>query len=284
MKKNIFLEPIQGHARSRGLLFLEKHISVFHQKKICRSSFFILLSLFIFISCQPDRPEKLTIATAANMQFAMDELTESFSEKTGFECEIIISSSGKLTAQIQSGAPFDVFVSANKKYPNKLHENSLTDGPPKIYAYGKLVLWSTSENISPDMEMLTTSTVEHIALANPKNAPYGLAAVEVLHQNDLFDVLENKLVYGESIAQVNQFVVSQAAEVGFTAMSVVLSPELKDKGKWMEINPDLHSPIEQGVVILKSSEHREKALSFVDFLFSAKGKSILKKYGYTVGD
>ena len=241
----------------------------------------LIFTIFcICFSCQSPASKKLTIATAANMQFAMSELVEAFSSEKNIECETVVSSSGKLTAQIRSGAPYDVLVSANRKYPETLFEDGLTTAPPKIYAFGKLVLWSISGEVPSGVPGLENENIRHIALANPKTAPYGLAAEEVLRHHGILEKLEKKLVYGESIAQVNQFVNSGAAQMGFTAMSVVKAPNLEGKGKWSPVDSGIHSPIEQGVVVMKNSAHLPQAESFVEFLFSEKGQAILAKYGY----
>lgn len=216
------------------------------------------------------------------MQFTINELVKEFSKTTGNECEIIISSSGKLTAQINEGAPFDVFVSANMKYPIDLFEKGLTLGKPKIYAHGKLVLWTMKNEIEPTIPILENKNIKHIALANPKTAPYGNAAIEVLNHYQILKKLNSKLVYGENISQVNQFVNSQAAEIGFTSKSVVLSPKMLHKGKWIEIDNSIYSPIAQGIVCLKNDSAKENlALKFSDFIFSKKGKEILNTFGYS---
>ncbi len=233
-------------------------------------------------SCHQEKSEKLNIAVAANMQFAIKELAKKFTDQTTIECDLIISSSGKLTAQIIEGAPFDVFVSADMKYPMALYNNALTESQPRIYAYGKLVLWSMVESISSSINLLEKKEINHIALANPKTAPYGSATIEVLKHFDIYDEIKNKLVFGESVAQVNQFVISRAAEIGFTAKSVLLSSELKDKGNWIDLDATTYSPIEQGVVILKNTTHPKEAKQFYDFLFSKEGKEILKDFGYDV--
>lgn len=222
------------------------------------------------------------IAVAANMQFAIEPLIHDFTETTGIQCEPILSSSGKLTAQIIEGAPYDVFISANMKYPNELFKNNLTNSQPAIYAHGKLVLWSADKQITPSFYFLKNNSLKHIALANPKTAPYGSAAIEVLKHYDLLEKLKNKLVYGESIAQTNQFIMSQAADIGFTAKSVVLSPQVKGKGNWIDIDPAIYSPIEQGIVILKNSKKQKEAELLFNYLFSKKGKRILEEYGYAV--
>ena len=253
------------------------------QQSVKKPSLFIISLWSLLLACQPPHSEKLTIATAANMQFAIGEITQAFTEKTGIACEAIISSSGKLTAQIREGAPFDVFVSADMKYPTALFESGLTTAPPEVYAYGRLVLWSMVGDLTPSVEALTKEEISHIALANPKTAPYGVAAVEVLKRYTIYNQVEKKLVFGESIAQTNQFIISQAAEVGFTAKAVVLSHDMQAKGRWQEIDTALYSPLAQGVVILSNQESRlVQAQRFYAFLFSKEGQAILTKFGYAV--
>lgn len=245
----------------------------------------LIICVFSLIAsgCRRQRKSYLRIAAAANMQFAMDALTEAFAQETGVGCETIVGSSGKLTAQISEGAPFDLFVSADMKYPTELFDRNLTLAAPKIYAYGKLVLWTRTDKLEPSIELLTSDAVRRIALASPKTAPYGSAAIEALRHYDIFEVVEGKLVYGESIAQTNQFITSKAAEIGFTAKSVVLSPKIKGKGRWLEIDDRIYSPIAQGVVMLKKSrDHLTEAQQFYDFLFSKKGREILREYGYSI--
>jgi len=243
----------------------------------------LLIGGFLANGCANTETEKLTIATAANMQFVMSELTTSFERETGIPCDFIVGSSGKLTAQIKEGAPFDLFVSADMKYPMELYNSNNTGSEPEIFAYGSLVLWTMHEGIEPSIENLTSEKINHIGLANPKTAPYGQAAVEVIEHYKLMDTLKNKLAYGESISQTNQFIVSKAADVGFTAKSVVLSPQMKNKGHWTAISANLHSPIAQGVIVLKNRESQiENAKRFQDFLLSEKSNKILIKFGYSL--
>lgn len=242
----------------------------------------LVLLLWAPLSCGHKRASKLTIATAANMQFAMTELTDFFSEKTGIACETILGSSGKLTAQISSGAPYHLFVSADMRYPQTLFEAGLTESAPVAYATGRLILWSTSNKPLSFPQSLPDQDVTHIALANPRTAPYGKAAMETLQKLELEESLLPKLVYGENIAQTNQFITSGAAEIGFTAKSVVLNPNIDGKGKWVDIPADYHSPLTQGVVLLKGRvDHKTEARQFYEFLFSAEAKEILNKFGYT---
>ena len=243
-------------------------------------SFFVLLFVILFYNCKNPPNSNLCIATASNMQFAMKEIIETFEEKTNLKCEMIVSSSGKLTAQIKEGAPYDVFVSADMKYPNRLYDDSFSIIKPQIYAKGKLVLWSMKENLRPSIETLILKELNHIALANPKTAPYGKAAMQTLDFYKLTSQVQDKLVYGESISQTNQFISLEAAEIGFTAKSVVSSPFMKGEGQWIEIPDSVYSPIEQGVILLKNA--KKEAKLFYEFLFSKEGKAILEDYGYEV--
>jgi len=249
-------------------------------------SLFKIWLLFIglmVLNCKNDTSRKIRIATAANMQFAMEEIVETFEQETGFECEIIVSSSGKLTAQIQEGAPFDLFVSADLKYPQRLFEANKTINQPEIYAYGKLVLWSAKKMKNISLNSLQNTDIQHIALANPKTAPYGFAAMEVLNHHNLLEKIDLKLVYGESIAQTNQFIISGAASLGFTAKSVVLSPELRGKGSWITLSDTTYTPIQQSVIILKTNPgNQEKAKRFYDYLFASESQQILQNFGYEI--
>ena len=227
--------------------------------------------------------QTIAIAVAANMQFAMQELTEAFTKESGIKCQTSVSSSGKLTAQIQQGAPFDVFVSANMKYPNEIQSSGLAALPPKVYANGKLVLWSMQQGLEPSLDLLSDPSIRHIALANPKVAPYGMAAEQTLQREGLLPRLQEKLVFGESIAQTNQFITTQSAQLGFTAMSVVLSPALRGKGQWIPLPTDMYSAIQQGVVVIKrKGQENAAARSFYEFLSSSTAKDILLNFGYEV--
>ncbi|MEL6926383.1 MAG: molybdate ABC transporter substrate-binding protein, partial [Bacteroidota bacterium] len=195
----------------------------------------------------------------------------------------------------KEGAPYDLFLSADVKYPEALHALQLTDGPPRIYARGQLMAWTLREDLlvtsSRDIEandtafvnILLSDEVRRIAIANPDIAPYGAAAVQYFTQQGVYEQLKDKLVFGESIAQTNQFILSGAAELGFTARSVSAAPEVSGKGNWVAIDPTQYAPIEQGVVVLRNRPaHLAKAQKFRDFLFSESGQNILKTYGYLV--
>jgi len=238
----------------------------------------LLCCVFMLFSCYQEKNDNknILIATAANMHPAIKELTKEFTQRTGIKCELIISSSGKLTAQIKEGAPYDVFIAANMKYPNEIFTSGLAT---------KLVLWTMIDDIDPTLDFLINEKIDYIALANPKTAPYGQAALEVLNAHTVIDSIQYKLVYGESIAQTNQFIISKAADLGFTAMSVVVAPEMKGKGKWIALDSDFYTPIQQGVVVVKHEKKVfDKAEKFYDFLFSNEAKQILINYGYSVDE
>ncbi|MDN5200110.1 molybdate ABC transporter substrate-binding protein [Fulvivirgaceae bacterium BMA10] len=243
-----------------------------------------LFFLLTLSGCKPKDQKKLTIAAAANVRFAMVELLDKFQEETGIDAEIIISSSGKLTAQIMQGAPYDVFVSADMKYPSELFENGLTSTVPEIYAQGALVLWTSGATMEPSLELLLKENIKKIAIANPRTAPYGKAAIETLIYHDIYDKVKHKLVFGESISQTSQFILSGSADIGITAKSVVVSGQMSNNGKWVEIPQPSYSHIKQGVVILKKEGNYTKdAERFYNFLFSEKAKRILDKNGYKSG-
>lgn len=227
--------------------------------------------------------QTLRVAVAANAQFVAEKLAEAFKKQSGIEAQLIVSSSGKLTTQIEQGAPFDVFLSADMKYPQELYQKKMTIAAPKIYAYGALVIWTKANVVlNKNLSGLNTAAIKKIAIANPKLAPYGTAAEEAMQKTNTFATLKPKLVYGESIAQVNQYLLAGAVDAAFTAKSVVLDPAQKGIGRWTEVDSKLYHPIAQGVVVLKASKGQSLAAAnqFYQFLFSAQAKQIFKAYGY----
>ncbi len=236
------------------------------------------LLLLTATGLRPGMAQELKIAVAANAQFVMQSLSKAFQQQSGIRVTPIVSSSGKLTTQIQQGAPYDIFLSADTDYPETLFKAGLTVEKPYIYGYGSLVLWAPDLPRLKRLSQLTGESVRHIAIANPATAPYGEAAVSLLKYHKLWDALQPKVVHGESIAQVNQYVTSGAAEAGFTAKSVVLAPDTK--GYWLDVPPPGYAPIAQGVVILKRTQQMKEARQFIQFLRSSTGRRILQQYGY----
>jgi molybdate transport system substrate-binding protein len=241
--------------------------------------------LLLVSDALPSAGQSLRIAVAANAQFAAKALKKDFMEQSPFKIDLVVSSSGKLTAQIMQGAPYDIFLSADMKYPERLYKKDKALNKPQVYAYGKLVLW-TMENMSwkKRLKVLLNHSIKTIAIANPGTAPYGVASIEALKNSGIYDAVKSKIVFGESIAQVNQYALSGAADIAFTAKSVVESPALKHKGKWIEVPERIYKPIKQGAVILKyaKKDNYKAAKAFYKFLFSKKGKSILEKFGYKI--
>lgn len=229
---------------------------------------------------------KLTVAVAANMQYTIRELIAEFNKTDKTTIDVVLGASGKLTRQIQNGAPFDIFIAADKEFPQKLANNHFTLEPPKVYAQGLLVLWSAKPAVQParDLKLLVGPAIKSIAIANPKTAPYGSAAESILKKYKLYDIVSTKLVTGESISQTSQFIATQNADIGFTAKAIVISGEMKGKGKWVELNTQDYPPIEQAAALLKHAQQNSEAEAkkFYTFLYSAKAKAIYKKFGYIV--
>lgn len=244
-----------------------------------------LLLLLVILLSGCDKPsEKITVATAANVQYVMKDLKTAFEKESGKEIQIVVSSSGKLTSQIREGAPFDVFVSADTRYPQEIYEKGGSEEKPKVYALGALVLWSMQIPAADlNLNNLKDAKIKKIAIPNPRTAPYGEAAIQALEKENLMKAIQPKLVFGESIAQTAQYVTTGSVEAGFNALSIVMSPEMKGKGNWVLVDSTIYKPIEQAAVLLRHSEDSPKKATsrlFYDFLYSKKAKEIFNKYGY----
>ena len=243
----------------------------------------LFLGLALLSATASAQAEPLTVAVAANVKFAFAELQQAFTQQTGIAVKSVFGSSGKLTAQIENGAPFDVFLSANMKYPAALHRDGFAITRPQVYANGVLVLWTMNPlDLGKGIQVLNDPAVQKIAVANPRLAPYGREAINALKHFKLYSALESKLIYGENISQVSQYINSKAADIGFTAKSVVLAPQIAGQGKWIELPKDSYHPIAQGVVILKHAgqANSENAQRFLKFLSSPAARGIFEKYGY----
>lgn len=227
--------------------------------------------------------QTITVAAAANMKYAVNDIAKAFSQESGIGVKIITGASGKLTQQIMSGAPYDAFLSADVEFPGKLVQGGYTTTPAQVYAYGTLVLWSdTGADLSKGVAIVTDPSVKKIAIANPKTAPYGTEAMNTMRFYKVADAVTSKIVTAESISQVGSYVTTKAVDVGFMAKSIVLSPEMKNVGKWVEVDPKSYNTIDQAMVGLKngSPENQIAAKKFLRFMSSAKAQSILKESGY----
>jgi molybdate transport system substrate-binding protein len=244
----------------------------------------ITVAMMLFVSTV-QAGESITVAVAANVKYAFDDISAAFTKETGIAVTSVVSSSGKLTAQIKHGAPYDVFLSADMKYPASLHKDGLAVVAPKVYANGALVLWTKKViDLNKGMAVLTDATILKVAIANPKLAPYGRETIKALDYYKLKSSVEPKLVYGESISQVNQYIDTKSVDIGFTAKSVVVSPELRGQGTWVEVPVESYEPIAQGMVILKhgAQNHGDAARKFYGFILSNQSRDILSQYGYTL--
>jgi len=243
----------------------------------------IIFLLLITISIDA---KSIKIAVAANVSYAIDELIYEFNkENPNTKVLTTLGGSGKLTAQIKNGAPYDIFMSANMLYPSALYRDKIAISIPKVYAQGSLAILSNQkQDFSNWQELLQKKKIRRIAIANPKTAPYGKATVEALKNIKLYDKIKSKFVYGESISQTVSYTVT-SANIGFIAKSSLYSPtmtQFKQNTNWCEINPQLYAPISQGIVILKRGKNNKDVKAFYDFIQSKKAKIIFKRFGYIV--
>ena len=229
--------------------------------------------------------DTLTIATAADLQPVMTEIAARFEKQSGATVKRSFGSSGNFFAQIQSGAPYDLFFSADVDYPRRLQAAGLIE-PGSLYPYatGKIALWTPDRSaidVNKGLSVLTSDSVKTIAIANPAHAPYGRAAEAALKSAGLWDSVASKLVMGENIAQTAQFVQSSNADVGIVALSLVLAPAMKEQGKYFIVPQNLYPPLQQAAVILKNSEHKNLARNFLQFVKSSEISSLLRQYGFS---
>lgn len=240
-----------------------------------------LLALFLNL-LGAGKDDKAVVAVAANMQFAIREIVEAFEEETKQKLDLVIGSSGKLTAQIKNGAPFDIFLSADMKYPEEL----LKSGHGKqlrVYALGTLVL-AVSPTIEPDQDLsvLLGNEIKRIAIADPALAPYGRASSDALKYLGLYEKVKGKLVFAKSIAQVALYLETGSVSACLISKSAALSPQLRDHINWVDVNPESYESLQQGVVMLQHGWNESHSISnsFYEFLFSDRVRQILLSFGY----
>lgn len=228
--------------------------------------------------------EKITVAAAADLKFAMDEIVTSFNKShIGHQVEVIYGSSGKFFTQVQQGAPYDLYFSADINYTRELAKKGLTASDVIPYAVGRVVLWSNSMDATKmTLASLTDPKIAKIAIANPKHAPYGKRAEEALKASGMWDKVQSKLVFGENIAHTAQFVQTGNAQVGIIALSLALNPELSKKGGYYLIPDKLHQTLEQGYVITKRGADKPLAKQFSLYMTSKETRRIMTKYGFVL--
>jgi len=244
----------------------------------------ILIFICALVLSMSAYAEKINIAAAADLKFAMDEIVAKFREANAKDdVDVIYGSSGKFYTQIQQGAPYDLYFSADIAFPRELAKSGFSFSEVMPYAFGRIVLWSaTMEANKMSLDSLTSSKISHIAIANPKHAPYGKRAQEALRASRLWERVEPKLVYGENIAHTAQFVQTGNAQVGIIALSLALNPALANKGGYWLIPDTLHAPLEQAFIITKRAQGNDLAKKFADYMRSSATRTIMTKYGFVL--
>lgn len=244
----------------------------------------LLLSL-LFASCSRgttgEQRNEITIAAAADLAPAFEELGRSFEQATGIKVVYSFGSTGNLAKQIENGAPMDVFAAANVEYVNGLEQKGLIiPGTKALYARGRITLWTRADSpLKIDkLEDLTRADVKRIGIANPEHAPYGMAAREAMQAAGIWEALRDKLVLGENVRMTLQY-----AETGNVDVSIVaLSLSVQSKGRWVLIPEELHKPLDQALAVIKGTKHEQQARAFADFINGPQGRPVMRKYGFTL--
>jgi molybdate transport system substrate-binding protein len=232
------------------------------------------------------RAQAVSVAAAADLKFAMAELAAQFEKASGAKLDVTYGSSGNFLTQIENGAPFDLFFSADSEYPKRLEAAGLAEpGTLREYAVGRIVIWTPSDNeinaAIDGWKCLLDQRVKKIAIANPEHAPYGRAAVAAIKKAGIYEQVKDKLVYGENISQAAEFVQSGNAQAGILALSLAWSPAMKNGNRW-EIPADSYPPIKQTVILLKASKNKDASRRFLEFVGGPQGREILQRFGFSV--
>lgn len=243
------------------------------------------------VNAAPQQPSAkacgtVTIAAASDLTYAMNEIAVNFEKATGCHVRTSMGSSGNFLAQIENGAPFDLFFSADIAYPKKLESEDLAArGGTYLYAVGKIVLWTRNDSradISKGLGALSDPTFRKISIANPAHAPYGRAAQEALRKAGVWESVKDRLVLGENISQAAEFVQSGNADAGIIALSLALSPPMKSEGRTVQIPEDLYAPIEQGAVALRNAKNPQAAEEFLSYIKLPATAALLERYGFAL--
>ena len=226
--------------------------------------------------------ERITVAAAADLKFALDEIVADFRRARPDDAvEVVYGSSGKFATQIRQGAPFDLYFSADIAYPRALEAEGLALGPTRPYAVGRIVLWSRTRDAGAlRLQDLADPALGRIAIANPRHAPYGKRAEEALRAAGVWDAVQPRLVQGENIAQTAQFVQTGNATVGIIALSLALNPALAAQGGHHLIDAALHAPLEQGFILTRQAEGKALATAFADYIGTEAARAVLVRYGF----
>jgi len=279
-----------NHIKLTGIVHVKRRSSPFAARRLLVA--LCLCAGVVLSGCRaepeaPARRGKVRVAAAADLNAAFPDLIMRFGASHDVDVSVSYGSSGNFYAQLINEAPFDMFLSADVSYPNQLAARGLTLPQSEFtYAIGRIVVWapasSTLDVEHEGLQVLTQASIKHVAIANPEHAPYGRAAVAAMQSAGVYDRVKPKLVVGENIAQTMQFVQSGAAEVGIVALSLVLAPNVDNKGRRFDIPASTYPRLEQGGTILKAAADVDAARAFRGFLLSADGQAILKQYGFSL--
>nr|WP_298688710.1 molybdate ABC transporter substrate-binding protein [uncultured Dongia sp.] len=250
-----------------------------------RALLIAFVALATFAANSTARAEGVLVAVAANFADAAQDLAALYEKSSGIQVAVTTGSTGKLYAQIKEGAPFQILLSADAKTPAKLEdEQAAVKGSRFTYAIGKLALWSAdAKRVGADgRTALQADDFQHLAIANPGLAPYGVAARETLQSLKLWDKLSPKIVMGENIGQAHSMVATGNAELGFVALSAVLNPKKPSEGSHWVVPQDMFKPIRQDAILLNAGSGNAAATAFLDFLKSPEAHAVIETYGYGV--
>ena len=247
-----------------------------------------VLAISAKASAQAKEPHPdLIVAAAADLSSALPEIAAAFEKRTGTHLRLSFGSSGALTQQIQNGAPFDLFFSADTDYPKQLIAAGVAEAATlHSYAVGRLVLWVPADSPldveNSGMKVLLDPSVKKIAVANPHHAPYGRAAVAALKHEGIYEQVADRLVFGENVSQAAQFAESGNAQAAFVALAHALAPAMQGKGKFWQVPVDFYPALAQSVVVLSHSPNKKQAIQFLDYVKTQEAAETLKKYGFTL--
>ncbi|HWR15902.1 MAG TPA: molybdate ABC transporter substrate-binding protein [Terriglobales bacterium] len=232
--------------------------------------------------------EELSVAAASDLNFALQEIAKKYQQTTGNTLKLSFGSSGNFFAQIQNGAPFDLYFSADVDFPKKLESTGFAEpGTLYRYAVGKLALWvpnGSKLDLNRGIQVLLDPSIKRIAIANPKHAPYGRAAEAAMRKAGIYDKVSAKLVVGENISQAAQFVETGNADIGLVALSLVSALTMQGRGRYIAVPSDLYPALEQGAIVVRSSNKKSVARDFLQFLKKPEAQAIFRKYGFQSPD
>lgn len=248
---------------------------------------FLVLARGLIIPLSEAAERAINVAAAADLSAALEEVAANYKKHSGVEVKLSFGASGALTQQIQNGAPFDIFFSADTEYPRQLIAGGQADGATLYrYAVGELVLWVPKD--SPlnlerkGMDVLLDPSVRKIAIANPRHAPYGRAAVAALQHYGLYEKVKDRLVFGENVSQAAQFAESGNAQIGFVALAHAIAPAMRGKGKYWVVPTEAYPALDQAVVVISHSAHRQDAAAFLEYVKTAEAFAVLRRYGFSL--